>query len=532
MSLKKCVIKNTWYLTCGFLFFSIALNFIMVQIAKSIENIISMLESFHYDVFMKTISYIFVLCLIYILCNFTYYFLYQCVDKKSRKLSVEYCYSNYLKKELHYFTKVGIGDISYSITSLAPEIGSYYAAFWQMLLVNAVTLIILFITIASYNLFFAVLIILGISLLILFTSFLSNKISEGTSVEETLDSEINNTIVQSFQGISIIKMLKREPYFLNSYRAELSEKKYKNDIIKNTWYSLYVVFYDVMVIILPIIVLLVGFLLRQKDIISIGAVIAIYSLVGLLQEPIRNIADSVTYYKEHVNRVKKLGKLTEAPEKEKLIPEIHSIELQVEHLEFNGITLLRDINFKVEEGDIISLKGPSGCGKSTLLKMMLGLLDNSGFQCYYDGILQNEVEEAVLFENIALVEQTPFLFSASILENILLGEEFDPELLREIIQVCVLDQMIERYGLEKKVDWAGSNISGGEMQRVTIARILIRKPRFLFLDEITASLDEDTSRRIAQNIVNYAKKYNMTIVAVSHKNEFTELSNKIVGLHN
>ncbi len=531
MNLKKCIVKNTWYLTCGFILFSIATNIAAVQIAKKIELVIAMLEQGTYEVFMQTVGGIFALCLLYILCNFIYYTMYLCVEQRARKIAVEYGYRNYLQKDLSFFSETGTGDISYSITALAPEVGSYYATFWQMLLVNAITLIVLFATIASYNLLFAVMIMVGVSLLILCTSYFSNKIADKTVVSETFGAEINDTIVQSFQGISIIKMLKREPYFFESYREGLSKKKYKNDIHRNVWYSLYVVFYNVMIIILPIVILMVGFLLRQKDIISIGAVIAIYSLVGQLQEPIRNIADSVTYYKEHQNRVKKLGEWIPAQELPEVSRKLNSIELKIDKLAFDDVTVLENMNFKVQCGEIVSLIGPSGCGKSTLLKMILGFMECPGCVCYYDGIPQDKLTVSERFQNIALVEQSSFLFSASILENITLGETFTDEQMNEIIHVCVLETLVERYGLDKVIDWAGGNISGGEMQRVATARILIRKPRFLLLDEVTASLDEATSKQIAANIVNYARKYDIAVIAVSHKNEFTELSDRVVSLH-
>lgn len=162
--------------------------------------------------------------------------------------------------------------------------------------------------------------------------------------------------------------------------------------------------------------------------------------------------------------------------------------------------------------------------------MIVGLAKYEGCKCRYDGIPQSEISNAALYANIALAEQQPFLFSASIKNNLLLGESFEPSSLKEVIQVCALGRMIDQYGLDKEVDWAGGNVSGGEMQRITIARTIIRKPRFLLLDEITASLDAKTAETVAENIVAFAKKYHIAIVAVSHKDELVKLSNKKVIL--
>ncbi len=530
MGLKKAIYKNTWYMTGLFIAFSVIANFCMVSVAKEIEGIISQLEIMQLDGFKKVVLYAGMLCVFYIIFSFGYWFLYNCVVKKATRLSVEYAYGNYLIKRLDFFEDKGVGDIAYSVVSLAEDIGIHYATFWPMLFVQAVTLLILFGTVASYNILFSVFVMLGIVLMIFLTSFISKKLSDRTLMSENLAADINNRVVQSFQGISIIKVFRREGYFAKQYREGLSAQKFKNDIIRDFWYSLYTVIYEAMTIAFPVLVLLAGFLLREKDLVSVGAVVAIYSIVGLMQEPMRELADSVTLYKENANREKKLGEIVEPYFGEEIIPAMNIINVEISALDLGGKTLLENVCFEINRGDVVSLQGPSGCGKSTLLKLLIGFVRYEGCKCYYDGVLQDEIPDEVRYANISLVEQRPFLFTASIKENIFLGEEFGEELLDEVLRTCALEEMVAQYGLEKEIDWAGGNVSGGEMQRITIARTIIRKPRFLLLDEVTASLDAKNAEEVAQNIVVFAKKYNIAIVAVSHKDEFVKLSNKKVGL--
>ncbi len=530
MSLKKVIDRSTWYWTCIFIIFSVVANFCMVNVAKKIEQIIGQMTEMKSDDFMKIILSAGFFCAFYVIFNFGYWFMYNCVVKKAIKLATEYTYSNYLIKKLDYFSGRGAGDIVYSVVCLAGEIGTHYATFWPMLFVNAITLIILFATIASYNILFSIFVMLSICLLIFLTSFISKKLADKTLASENLAANINSRMVQNFQGISIIKVFRRENYFADKYRRGLSEQKYKNDVVRDFWYSLYVVIYGAMTIIFPIVVLLAGFWMREKNLVSVGAVVAIYSIVGLMQEPMRELADSVTLYKENINREKKLGSIVEPYFGEKIVPSMEKIVVKITNLEMGGKKLAEDIGFEIERGDIIALQGPSGCGKSTILKLIIGFIECDGCECYYDGILQDEISDEMRYANISLVERKPFLFTASIKENIILGEEFEPELLQEVLKVCMLEEMVRQYGLEKEIDWAGGNVSGGEMQRITIARTIIRKPRFLLLDEVTASLDARTAEAVAENIVIFAKKYDIAIVAVSHKEEFVRLSNKKVGL--
>ena len=115
------------------------------------------------------------------------------------------------------------------------------------------------------------------------------------------------------------------------------------------------------------------------------------------------------------------------------------------------------------------------------------------------------------------------MFYDSIINNISLGEKYTQDLLDEVIDCCCLRKFINQYGFDKIIDNQDSNISGGEKQRLSLARMLIRKPSLILLDEATANI-------LASNIYNYCKKYNITAVAISHKNEFNKYANKLIEL--
>ena len=116
-------------------------------------------------------------------------------------------------------------------------------------------------------------------------------------------------------------------------------------------------------------------------------------------------------------------------------------------------------------------------------------------------------------------------------ENITMGKFFDDDLLNEVINICELNEVKEKYTLDKLINKDTSNISGGEMQRICVARALIRKPKFLLLDEVTASLDEATANKMINKIVEFSKRNNIAIIAISHKNDFESFSDKIIDLN-
>lgn len=139
---------------------------------------------------------------------------------------------------------------------------------------------------------------------------------------------------------------------------------------------------------------------------------------------------------------------------------------------------------------------------------------------FYDS---KNVKDINISRIVTCAIQNMYVFHDSIKYNITLGRKFSDEELNEVIEVCCLNDFVNNYGLLKEIDNTDTNISGGEKQRICLARVLIRKSKIVLLDEITSSLDEDTSKQLVLNIYNYTKKYNMSFIIISHKNEFDGL---------
>lgn len=212
----------------------------------------------------------------------------------------------------------------------------------------------------------------------------------------------------------------------------------------------------------------------------------------------------------------------------------------VEDIEFNNISfksagfktaesnmILKDVSFEINKGDFVSIKGDSGSGKSTIFKFINGSLDDDNVDVKINDLSPKEYN---FYTMIKIVTQNNYILNDTVINNISLGDNYDNDYLDEIIKICQLEEFVKKYGYDKIIDSTSSNISGGEKARINIARILIRKPEVLLLDEISAALDKKTSDKIAKNIYDFAKKNNITVISISHKDEFEKYSNKIINV--
>ena len=157
-------------------------------------------------------------------------------------------------------------------------------------------------------------------------------------------------------------------------------------------------------------------------------------------------------------------------------------------------------------------------------------MDNKDVKVLINGKDISEISSAAIYDNIMQVDQKPFTINKSIKENIILGDKFSDEELNKVIEVCQLKNLVKEKGLDFVIDERGENVSGGEKQRISIARMLIRKPDLLLLDEPTSALDETTSENFVSDLVDFAKEENITIVSITHREDFTKKADEIIRI--
>jgi len=195
------------------------------------------------------------------------------------------------------------------------------------------------------------------------------------------------------------------------------------------------------------------------------------------------------------------------------------------------LSVLRDVSFAIEEGSACAIVGPSGSGKTTLIALCAGLERTSGGAVIFNGVAMHGAPE----EELARVRNqfVGFIFqsfqllpSLTALENVMVPAEIRGENHARSRATDLLAQV----GLENRLRHYPIQLSGGEQQRVAVARAFINRPRILFADEPTGNLDGETGQAIVRLIFELNATYGTTLMLVTHDRELTEQASRVIGL--
>ncbi len=195
-----------------------------------------------------------------------------------------------------------------------------------------------------------------------------------------------------------------------------------------------------------------------------------------------------------------------------------------------GRIVLRDFHLSVSAGETVALTGPSGIGKSTALFLAIGQLDPDFGSVRIDGRDIRALDESGLFSLATLLPQRSALMSGSILEALRLARpDTDADAAWQVLEAVKLRGVIAaKGGLDFMLGETGAGLSGGEQRRLSLARVLIRRPRLLLLDEPTEGLDEETARDVLTGIRQYLPE--AAILMASHRRSETEFADRVVSL--
>ncbi|MEI6386708.1 MAG: ABC transporter ATP-binding protein, partial [Spirochaetota bacterium] len=268
-----------------------------------------------------------------------------------------------------------------------------------------------------------------------------------------------------------------------------------------------------------------GASLLSLQILSLGTLIAFVNLIRMFYSPVMDISEKYTLLQSAMAGGERVFALLDEKES---VPDSPNVEMPPTirgHIEFNhvwfaykeGEWILRDLSFKVEPGEMLAIVGPTGAGKTTIANLITRLWDIQRGMIRIDGLDLRQLPLDGLRRAVQPVLQDVFLFSGSIEENIRLGDEVTVDRMRAASSAVHADEFIDRMpgGFAEILSEGAANISQGQRQLLSFARVLAHEPSIIILDEATSSIDTETEQLVQRGLE--ALLAGRTSVVIAHR---------------
>jgi ATP-binding cassette subfamily B protein len=258
-----------------------------------------------------------------------------------------------------------------------------------------------------------------------------------------------------------------------------------------------------------------------------GDLITLMFFSFFIFNPMQELGNVIITYNETKASMENYAKLMnskseakpENPQSIGLINNLRFSNISFKHQTANSFAV-KDISFQANAGETIAFVGPSGSGKTTLVKMLVGLYNPNEGDIFYNEKNAKEIDLTELRQQLGFVTQDAQLFSGTIKDNLLFVKpSATDEEINDVLQKAACQNLLKRAenGLNTTIGEGGIKVSGGEKQRLSIARALLRNPRLLIFDEATSALDSITEEEITQTIRNISSKQDQITVLIAHR---------------
>jgi len=437
-------------------------------------------------------------------------------------------YSFYLNKDYNFFLK---NNSSKLISNIVNEIDNFcFRVVESFLIFLTETLLILAIVLFLFSKYFtfSLVLLFFCFFLFFFSIFLFRKKIKKIGEEKYFLDQIKiNDLQKSFYAIQSVKLDSVESFFINKFNKN-NIRIAKFHKIYNTFTDLNKSLWEIVILAAFSISMYIGYhffgLFRADLVLIVGTfVIAFFRFLPSLNR-VFNCFNNFKFFNKSIDFIHEETSSSNFQIKENIINDFKLYNcIQLKNVSFQydkkSQIILDTINLTIKRNSINFIKGASGIGKSTLLNMICGLLSPTQGEILADGKNINTFLKSYQ-SKIGYVPQKTLLLDDSILDNIIFGrnpKDYDLELLKKSINRSKLDELIDKLpaGLDTVIGERGVFLSGGEQQRIGIARALYKKPEILILDEATSALDEDTELLLLQQVLELGES--MTIIIVSHK---------------
>ena len=430
----------------------------------------------------------------------------------------DFAFKKLIGKSISSFRDESAAGYLSALTNDAASIETNYLAQMLAMITKAVTFIGALLLMCRYSLLMTA-IAAGLTVLPLIASLLTgSRLQAVESRVSERNGEFTAALSDCLAGFTVVKNFKAEReifrLFAQSNKA-LEHEKFTGRRIK----MLVGMIGAVTGIFAQLGVFIAGVYLSMKGgSMTPGAVVLFVNLMNFIISPIAELPGLLACRKAALGLVDKLAAALERSSSREGSETLNRLEheIRLENVSFAyepGKTVLHGINAEFEAGRAYALVGGSGSGKSTLLNLLMAAETNYSGHILADGIELSDISTESLYGTMAAIQQNVFVFNASIKDNVSMFRDFPKTEMDEAIARAHLGALIRERGEDYLCGENGSGLSGGEKQRISIARSLLKKSSVLLADEVTAALDAQTAHRVSSDILDLQ---GITRIVVTH----------------
>ncbi len=430
----------------------------------------------------------------------------------------DFAFKKLIGKSISSFRDESAAGYLSALTNDAASIETNYLAQMLAMITKAVTFIGALLLMCRYSLLMTA-IAAGLTVLPLIASLLTgSRLQAVESRVSERNGEFTAALSDCLAGFTVVKNFRAEReifrLFAQSNKA-LEHEKFTGRRIK----MLVGMIGAVTGIFAQLGVFIAGVYLSMKGgSMTPGAVVLFVNLMNFIISPIAELPGLLACRKAALGLVDKLAAALERSSSREGSETLNKLEhgIRLENVSFAyepGKTVLHGINAEFEAGRAYALVGGSGSGKSTLLNLLMAAETNYSGHILADGIELSDISTESLYGTIAAIQQNVFVFNASIKDNVSMFRDFPKTEMDEAIARAHLGALIRERGEDYLCGENGSGLSGGEKQRISIARSLLKKSSVLLADEVTAALDAQTAHRVSSDILDLQ---GITRIVVTH----------------
>ncbi len=353
-------------------------------------------------------------------------------------------------------------------------------------------------------------------------------------------SRLNSMLQENIAGINIVQLFRRERYNSEMYRSV--NERYRLEVDKTIFHDSAVsATLEWIALVAIAAVLWLGGILVLQDTMTYGALSAFILYAQRLFNPLRQFADKFTMFQSGFTAIERITELLNEPIEIRdkvitvaeghrtLLTEVHNSsilstaktgEIRFENVWFGykpDEYVIKNLDFTIKPGEKVALVGPTGAGKSSIIRLLCRLYEPSKGRIFVDGIDIRDIPQADLRRYIGVILQESFLFAGDVKRNITLGDNYSLEEVKQAAKLVNIDRFIEDLpdGYNTILRERGTNLSGGQKQLLAFARVAIRNPHVLILDEATSSLDVSTEALIQSALEHLL--VNRSAIIIAHR---------------